>query len=137
MVPCLTRLLALVATGLLVQGAVARAQAPEPQPETTSRTVVSNAVPAGIDRLDQGDEVRIIRLNARETFGILQRVSPSSLTIATENGSQEVPLDLVRRVKRRGDRLWDGMLIGAAFGAPISVRTWLRERRRRVFCRRA
>jgi len=125
MVPCLTRLLALVTTGLLVQCAAARAQSPEPSPDTMAPSAVFDAVPAGIDRLVQGDELRIVRRDARETFGILQRVSSSALTIATENGSQDVPLDLVRRVRRRGDRLWDGLVIGAAFGAVTSAATFV------------
>jgi hypothetical protein len=125
MIPCLTRLLALVTTGLVVQCAAARAQSPEPSPDTMAPSAVFDAVPAGIDRLVQGDELRIVRRDARETFGILQRVSSSALTIATENGSQEVPLDVVRRVKRRGDRLWDGLVIGAAFGAAISAATFV------------
>ena len=125
MVPCLTRLLALVTTGLLVQCAAARAQSPEPPPDTMPPGAVFDAVPAGIDRLVQGDELRIVRRDARETFGILQRVSSSALTIATETGSQDVPLDLVRRVRRRGDRVWDGLVIGAAFGAAISAATFV------------
>ena len=125
MVPCLTRLLALVTTGLLVQCAAARAQSPESPPDTTPPGAVFDGVPAGIDRLVQGDELRIVRRDARETFGILQRVSSSALTVATENGSQDVPLDLVRRVRRRGDRLWDGLVIAAAFGAVTSAATFV------------
>jgi hypothetical protein len=125
MVPCLTRLLALVTTGLVVQCAAARAQSPEPSPDTMAPSAVFDAVPAGIDRLVQGDELRIVRRDARETFGILQRVSSSALTIATETGSQDVLLDLVRRVRRRGDRVWDGLVIGAAFGAAISAATFV------------
>ena len=125
MIPCLLRTpLALVAFGLCMPCTTVRAQSPDP-PASTVPAAPLVEVPAGIDLLEQGDELRITRRDARETFGILQSVSSSSMTIATENGSQEVPLDLVRRVKRRGDRLWDGLVIGAAFGAAISAATFV------------
>jgi hypothetical protein len=124
-IPRLLRMpLALVAIGLCMPCTTVRAQSPDP-PACTVPAAPLVDVPAGIDLLEQGDELRITRRDARETFGILQSVSSSSMTIATENGSQEVPLDLVRRVKRRGDRLWDGMVIGAAFGAAISAATFV------------
>ena len=125
MIPCLLRTpLALVAIGLCMPCTTVRAQSPDPPAAAVPAAPLVD-LPAGIDLLEQGDELRITRRDARETFGILQSVSSSSLTIATENGSQEVPLDLVRRVKRRGDRLWDGLVIGAAFGAVVSAATFV------------
>ena len=125
MIPCLLRTpLALVAIGLCMPCTTVRAQSPDPPAAAVPAAPLVD-LPAGIDLLEQGDELRITRRDARETFGILQSVSSSSLTIATETGSQEVPLDLVRRVKRRGDRLWDGLVIGAAFGAVTSAATFV------------
>jgi hypothetical protein len=85
----------------------------------------ADLVPAGLDTLTQGDELRIVGVDARETYGILQGLSPSALRVATKNGSSEVPLTEVRQVRRRGDRLWDGLAIGAAVGAAFGAGTFV------------
>ena len=88
MIPCLLRTpLALVAIGLCMPCTTVRAQSPDPPAAAVPAAPLVD-LPAGIDLLEQGDELRITRRDARETFGILQSVSSSSLTIATARFSR-------------------------------------------------
>jgi len=113
----------------------ALAQPPDPlDAEPASALTTAPLIPAGIDTLTQGDELRIVGLDAGETFGILQRLSPSTLTMATATGTFEIPLTELREVRRRGDCPWDGLLIGAAVGAALSAGTFVPCRLEEIIC---
>ena len=121
MVPGLVRTQLAITVTLLVVCARAEAQSSEHSLEAAPPDAVTDLIPEGIDLLVQGDDLRITRVDARESVGILERRSSSALIVATESGSQELPLAAIRRVKRRGDSPWDGLLIGAGIGPALGA----------------
>jgi hypothetical protein len=68
-------------------------------------------------KLKSGDTIYVLDANARETSGIFAEASESSIKLLVEGQVREIPASNVRRLARRGDPLWNGALIGAAFGA--------------------
>jgi hypothetical protein len=70
-------------------------------------------------KLKSGDTVYVIDTSARETAGTFAKVSSSSIALLVDGQIREIPLSDVRQIARRGDSLWNGALIGAAFGAVV------------------
>ena len=72
-------------------------------------------------KLKSGDTVYVLDTSARETRGRFARVSPASIAVLADGQIREIPFDEVLQVARRGDRLWNGVVIGGAFGAMVGV----------------
>ncbi len=61
-------------------------------------------------------EVRLTDSAGQRRSGVLDSIDASELTLLTGDGTVTVPLTAVRRLDRRGDSLWNGILIGASVG---------------------
>lgn len=72
-------------------------------------------------KVKSGDTVYVLDTNARETTGTFARVSPASIAVLVDGQIREISFDDVSQVARRGDRLWNGAVIGGAFGALAAV----------------
>ena len=72
-------------------------------------------------KIKSGDTVYVLDTSARETRGTFARVSRASIAVLADGQMREIPFDEVRQVARRGDRLWNGAVIGGAFGAMVGV----------------
>jgi hypothetical protein len=72
-------------------------------------------------KVKSGDTVYVLDTSARETRGTFARVSPASIAVLVDGQIREIPLDDVRQVARRGDRLWNGALIGGVFGGVVGA----------------
>ena len=72
-------------------------------------------------KVKSGDTVYVLDANARETTGTFERVSAASMSLLVDGQIREIPLSDIRQVARRGDSLWNGALIGAAFGGVLGA----------------
>jgi hypothetical protein len=68
-------------------------------------------------RLSPGKPVVVTDVNGAEAHGHVSAVSPSGLTLNVAGALRQFDAGLVRQVRRDGDPLWNGLLIGAAVGA--------------------
>jgi hypothetical protein len=68
-------------------------------------------------KVKSGDTVYVLDSSARETTGTFAKASQASMELLVDGQIREIPLTDIRQVARRGDSLWNGALIGAAFGA--------------------
>ncbi len=75
-------------------------------------------------QLKAGDTVYVFDSCARETTGVVGRISDGSLTLMVEGELREILLSDVRQVTRRGgDSVWNGVAIGAAAGGLLGAGT--------------
>lgn len=71
-----------------------------------------------VAKLKSGDTVYVLDTALREITGVFGRVSDSAITLMVNGELCDVAFSDVRQITRRGgDRLWDGLLIGAGVGA--------------------
>ncbi len=91
----------------------------------SAQSPASGAVVSSSDELwtkiKSGDTVYVLDSSARETAGNFAKVSASSLELLVDGQIREIPLGDVRLIERRGDRLWNGALIGAAVGGGFAA----------------
>jgi hypothetical protein len=72
-------------------------------------------------RIQTGDGISVIDTNGRKTMGTFAHVSTSSIALQVDGQLREFPVLEVRQLARRGNRMWQGMLLGAAAGAAVGV----------------
>jgi hypothetical protein len=72
-------------------------------------------------KVKRGDTIYVLDANGGETKGTLAEASESSIRLRVNGQMREIPAGDVQRVARRGDRLWNGALIGAAAGGALAV----------------
>ncbi len=72
--------------------------------------------PEFVQRVAPGTPVAVTDAGGSEVRGRVSAVSATSLTVKTANGSRSFDATDVRHVRRDGDRLWNGLAIGAAIG---------------------
>jgi hypothetical protein len=72
--------------------------------------------PEFVQRVGPGTPVAVTAAGGSEVRGRVSAVSATSLTVRTANGSRSFDATDVRHVRRDGDRLWNGLAIGAAIG---------------------
>lgn len=72
-------------------------------------------------RIQTGDGIFVLDRNGRKTMGTFAHVSTSSIALQVDGQLREFPVLEVRQVARRGNRIWQGMLLGAAVGAAVGV----------------
>ena len=68
-------------------------------------------------RVPSGQQVYVRNSGGWEVSGTFLRVSDSMLSLMVDGKPHDIPVGEVREVARRGDSVWNGFLIGAAFGA--------------------
>ncbi len=69
-------------------------------------------------RIESGDTISVLDTMSREVRGVLGTLSDTKLTLMVDGKLRDIPFSEVRRITRiGGDPLWNGTLIGAAFGA--------------------
>lgn len=69
------------------------------------------------ERLHSGNTVYVTETTGSETKGKIVEVSASALVLDVNGIYRRLDRDSVQDVQRRGDSLWNGLLIGAAAGA--------------------
>jgi hypothetical protein len=74
-------------------------------------------------RLDTGSPVAVTDAQGMEVRGRVSAVSSASLTLAVKGMTRQFDSADVRQVRRDGDRLWNGLAIGAAVGVLGSALT--------------
>src|SRR5262245_48290262 len=67
--------------------------------------------------LEPGSVVRVTEADGTRTSGKLGEVTSNSITV----GDRTFSSSSVTRVERRGDRLWNGLAIGAGAGLAMSA----------------
>lgn len=67
-------------------------------------------------KLSLGDRVEVTERSGVITTGVLTDVTGAMV----QAGNRDFPIDTVLKVERRGDPVWDGLLIGAGFGLLLS-----------------
>lgn len=67
-------------------------------------------------RVRSGRTIYVTDASARETKGVLVKVTDTALTMLVDGKETEIPALSVRQVEKRGDSLRNGFLIGAAIG---------------------
>jgi hypothetical protein len=67
-------------------------------------------------KLSLGDRVDVTERSGVITTGVLTDVTAT----AVQAGNRDFPIDSVLKVERRGDSVWDGLLIGAGIGLILS-----------------
>jgi hypothetical protein len=72
-------------------------------------------------KVKRGDTIYVLDTDARESKGTLTEVSESSIRLLVKGQIREIPAGDVQRVARRGDKLWNGALIGAAVGGILAA----------------
>lgn len=72
-------------------------------------------------RHSKGLQVAVIDGDSREWQGRLLEVARDAITLEIGADARRFPLDHVKRVDARGDKIWDGALKGAAFGAIVGA----------------
>jgi hypothetical protein len=72
--------------------------------------------PEFVQRVGPGTPVAVTDAAGIEVRGKVSAVSATALTVRTPNGSRSFDANDVRHVRRDGDRLWNGLAIGAAIG---------------------
>ncbi len=110
----MTRTLGVVALAIVgVTGVVRPAVA---QPAASSSSTEPWPCQPGCS-LQESDELRVTAADGGIGEGRLRLFDASSIRLTRTDGSEVViERDRVRRIDRRGDRLLNGILIGAAFG---------------------
>jgi hypothetical protein len=68
-----------------------------------------------------GDTISVFDTNGRMTRGAFAHVSTSSITLRVDGQLREIPSLEVRQMTRRGSRVWQGMLLGAAVGVTLGA----------------
>jgi len=69
-------------------------------------------------RIQSGDTIFVLDTMSREVRGVLGTLSDTMLTLMVDGKLRDIPFSEVRRItKIGGDPLWNGIVIGAAFGA--------------------
>jgi hypothetical protein len=69
------------------------------------------------DRLHSGNTVYVTETTGTETKGKIVEVSATSLVLDVNGIQRRLDQGSVQDVQRRGDSVWNGLLIGAAVGA--------------------
>lgn len=71
--------------------------------------------------LDPGDTVFVTGRETGETRGRLVRVSPNAVVVIVEGQEREFPSTEIGWIEKRGDSVWNGVLIGAfVLGLPFA-----------------
>ncbi len=68
-----------------------------------------------------GDRVLVKEASGHQTAGIFAKVSESALSVMIDGKVSEIAAGDVREVKRRGDSVKNGFLIGAGVGAALGA----------------
>jgi hypothetical protein len=102
------RTLVTLALALMI-GGVAEAQQP-----------VSNVADLWT-RLRSGDTVYVTEATGQETTGVFAKASDAFVTVMVDGALRDIPSADIREIAKRGDRLWNGFLIGAGVGATIGA----------------
>jgi hypothetical protein len=69
----------------------------------------------------RGHHVAVIDDNSREWQGRLLEITQSTIVVDVESSARRFELSAVKRVDAHGDRVVDGAVKGAVFGAILSV----------------
>ena len=77
--------------------------------------------PELVRRLAPGTPVAVVDARGTEVRGRVSALSATSLTLRVAETSRQFDSKDVRHVRRDGDPLWNGLAIGAAFGALENV----------------
>jgi hypothetical protein len=68
-------------------------------------------------QVTSGDIVRVKEASGRETRGTFGEVSASGVSVLVNGKAVEIPAANVREIRRRGDSVVNGLLLGAGIGA--------------------
>jgi hypothetical protein len=77
--------------------------------------------PELVQRLAPGKPVAVTTGSGAEVAGRVSTISADSLRLTVNGVSQQFAPKDVRQVRRNGDSLWNGLAIGAAFGATAAA----------------
>jgi hypothetical protein len=77
--------------------------------------------PELVQRLAPGKPVAVTTGSGAEVAGRVSAISADSLRLTVNGASQQFAPNDVRQVRRNGDSLWNGLAIGAAFGATAAA----------------
>ena len=72
-------------------------------------------------RRSRGLQVAVIDGNSREWQGRLLDVAADAIVLEIDNDSRRFAMSEVKRVDAHGDKIWDGAIKGAAFGAVLGL----------------
>jgi hypothetical protein len=72
-------------------------------------------------RAKSGDTVHVTDASARETSGTLIQFANGALTMRVEGEARTIPFDDIGHIKKRGDSVMNGFLIGAAVGGAMGA----------------
>lgn len=90
-----------------------------------SFNTASSPVPQAVslwNRVKSGDTVTVTDSSARETSGVLAKLSDAALTVMVDGALRDIPMTDIRVVtKLGGDSLWNGLLVGLGTGVAIGI----------------
>jgi hypothetical protein len=72
-------------------------------------------------QVTSGDRVQVKEASGHQTTGMFGKVSESALSVMVDGRVLEIPANDVREVRRRGDSVKNGFLIGAGVGAALGA----------------
>ena len=72
--------------------------------------------PRGAAAQERPETVRLVLAERGAVTGALLRLADAEATLLVGGVREEFPLDSILSIERRGDRIWNGALIGAAVG---------------------
>ena len=68
-----------------------------------------------------GTQLLVIDHAGAETTGKLSDVRPSGLQLLLQGRAVEIPRQEIAEIRQNGDSLWNGVLLGGAFGAALAL----------------